>query len=97
MREATERQSEDLFRFFDDKNYNPRRYSGRGMFGRHCLAIEINSLQSLFSLGVKIQAEFGDDSDIMSFLENILTDQIDRQYIVYWPKIPFSDPYRYDR
>lgn len=58
-------------------------YSGRGMFGKTCLAITVDELENaLFRLG----RESG-DYDFSNELERFKTDSLGRSFIIYFPKL----------
>lgn len=60
-------------------------YSGRGMYGKTCLGITVNELEnSLFRLG-KLAAQSDDGWE--HELENFRTDNLGRDYIIYFPKL----------
>ncbi len=61
-------------------------YSGRGMFGKTCLAITVDELENaLFRLG----RESGDCSfsSFSDYLANFRTDNLGRSFIIYFPKL----------
>ena len=69
-----------------------RSYSGRGMFGRECLAVvnENNEINP-FSFGYEIR-ELSDDYDIeiAKILDNTKTDSFGLSMIYYWPSVPYT-------
>lgn len=61
-------------------------YSGRGMFGKNCLGITVENLEhGLFRLGRAIGEE--DFSFMVKEVENFRTDNLGRDYIIYFPKL----------
>lgn len=66
-------------------------YSGRGMFGRNCVGIVIDSERDLVSLGLAI-AELVEDEDLKQVLANSTrTDSMGRSLIAYWETISCED------
>lgn len=79
-------------------------YSGRGMFGKNCLAVipTGNMLEFMFQLGVAV----AEHNKIVSYRSHhdlpnkapiehpsrILSDQLGKGMIVYFPDIPFVHP-----
>lgn len=60
--------------------YRTFSYSGRGMYGRSCLAIKIESLGELFKLGT-ILYDYKED------LGWITTDNLGKDYVAYFPNV----------
>ena len=64
-------------------------YSGRGMFGKTCLGITVENLEkALFKLGRMATSE---DLEFVTELENFRTDNLGRDYIIYFPSIECED------
>ena len=58
-------------------------YSGRGMYGKSCMGITVDNLErSIFRIGRE-----SCDFDFCEQLENFRTDNLGRDYIIYFPKI----------
>lgn len=73
-------------------------YSGRGMFGAHCLGIVCDShAQLMFKLGLALgQAMQRDESAELESLADAMaygarTDNMGYQTVVYWPNIKLDD------
>jgi len=81
----------DQFESFQDLAWNINgevyeNYSGRRMYGKTCLGITVENLnKALFSLGRYTAEPF--DEDLASAVERFETDNMDRSYIIYFPKI----------
>lgn len=79
----------------DDQNEDIeiRSYSGRGMFGRHCLAAVARSdtdvLRSLFR-GLSKNPTSEACVRISEDLEDMKVDSLGHDFVVYWPNIPFG-------
>lgn len=63
--------------------YEPRRYSGRGMFGKECLGVSVNQPGEIFRLG-GILAEHVEDMGPPQF------DSLGYDWIVYWREVPYE-------
>jgi len=46
--------SEKLIEAIEDAGYEARSYSGRGMYGKCCVGVEINREREAFTLGAKV-------------------------------------------
>jgi hypothetical protein len=83
----------DLLSDFDTRL---RSYSGRGMYGKDCVGVDLeNSAQIasvFFSLGERCQSS-GDDrlASLGDGDEQIKTDSMGRGLIVYWPDVYVAD------
>ena len=66
-------------------------YSGRGMFGRNCVGIVLESESNLLALGVAI-AELIEDEELKGVLiNNTKTDSMGRSIIAYWESVSCDD------
>jgi hypothetical protein len=68
-----------------------RSYSGRGMFGKECLGVEVSSLKEMF-ISVLIALSERDDqdtTDLQEDFESMKTDSLGRGMIVYFERVPF--------
>ena len=67
--------------------YEPRSYSGRGMYGKECIGVTVESVQQLFQ--AILRAAHDNEEMDMLFDDQIFADanwdNMGRDYIVYWP------------
>jgi hypothetical protein len=76
-------------------SFKVREYSGRGMYGRKCLAVttNIDSVHSL-QLGFYI-AHVAAEQGLLDETENILSDNDTKEdsmglgTVIYWPRVPY--------
>lgn len=73
-------------------------YSGRGMFGKQCLAAEIPQLNEFLSELIGVARNAQDPTELDDALETIQeallclrTDTLGHNYVVYFPSIPFGE------
>jgi hypothetical protein len=71
-----------------------RSYSGRGMYGRECLAIEGSSAMDIMASLLERISEEGEDaaeaaSDLSEALRRSSQDSMGRDMVLYFPGIPF--------
>lgn len=72
--------SQLLIAALQDAGYKPRGYSGRGMYGKECVAV---STDSPFAIGAAIV-----DIDVPEPQQ----DQLGKRFIFYWPSYPWVEP-----
>lgn len=71
----------------EELSYETRSYSGRGMFGRECLATVVDSFADVFKLGIQLGFLLQNtDIDVPCY------DNMGRATIVYWPNIKYESP-----
>ncbi len=96
----------------DELDVKPRRYSGRGMYGRECVGI---TCANPFEVVTKLLGHFGEqaivaerDADpdepeteeydlfqqLMGVLDNVASDNMGRDMIVYFPDWEWTTNYR---
>jgi hypothetical protein len=82
---------------FDDAQYDVRSYSGRSMYGEHCLAVTTDSASEAATVildVVQACAENGTAEDVLelvAMLRGSRTDSMGRGCVVYWPDIKMAD------
>jgi hypothetical protein len=59
-----------------------RSYSGRNMYGKQCLGIDMESMTDAFRFALSVQ-----DSDLAYILSNPVFDNMGRGIIVYFPNV----------
>ena len=75
--------------FFEDAGIECRSYSGRAMYGRQCLGVEVDSLGELF-VSVLEGVEGEDDTqDLQRAFRDMRTDSMGLGVVVYFPSVPF--------
>lgn len=76
--------SEQLITLLKRLGHSPRSYSGRGMYGRQCVGIDLELYDGLWNLAREIGAEGVQ-------LEMPDTDNLGRDIIAYWPRFEWPD------
>lgn len=83
-----------LKEIFNDIDYEIRSYSGRGMYGSHCLAVECDNPSGLIAEVFLHLAENRVPYDklvqVAEALKDSRTDSMGTSSIVYWPNITIS-------
>lgn len=74
-------------------SFEVREYSGRGMYGRHCLAVVTgrDSLHS-FEVGVhlgKAASDSGRFDEIEDSILDMKEDSMGLGSVMYWPRVPY--------
>jgi len=76
----------------------PRNYSGRGMYGKECIACSPDSSESGFSAQMIESAidKFGSDSVEVSIaiemMKRTSTDSMGLGWVCYWPSVDWEGP-----
>lgn len=65
-------QADSLITVLQGKGLKPFNYSGRGMYGRRCIAVELESLADIVRLGVELS-------------EGLVIDHLALRFVAYWP------------
>ena len=71
----------------DDGTYTTRSYSGRGMYGKSCLAIEVNSVADSWAIALILAEGFTGDAESLVFLRPN-TDSMGLGAILYFQDLP---------
>jgi hypothetical protein len=86
----------------EEAGYEPRSYSGRGMYGRKCVGVALDASESTTVLAVKLAASVARNAEhysqidaeleeLIEVMEYTCTDSLGRGTIVYWPKAEWSE------
>jgi hypothetical protein len=80
----------------EDAGYHVRKYSGRSMYGRQCVGIELDRGQSEAEMAAKIMLEAHNDDereleDLVDLFGGTRGDSMGRGSIVYWPELEWAD------
>jgi hypothetical protein len=82
-----------LQELIEDCGFETRWYSGRGMYGRECLGVEVERVTDLADLVVQVMEMARDQGDVSDDVGEHLTrvsfDQMGLGVIFYWPEVPF--------
>jgi hypothetical protein len=65
--------------------YEPRTYSGRGMYGKQCVGVCIESAGDAFLMGARLALELGEEPPVPC------VDSMGRGLIAYWPSIEMEE------
>lgn len=80
----------ELQQAFEAAELNPYAYSGRCMFGRCCLGVNIDDVGVL--LQVLVEATNDDNrTTLMEQVYNASTDSMGRGIVMYWKQVEFVD------
>lgn len=82
---------EELIEALENAGYTARSYSGRGMYGRNCIGVDLNHAGDLFRLGVDVGSALGllgaADVDLVA----PRTDSMGMGIIAYWEWIDWPE------
>lgn len=76
---------QDLYTSLETLGYKPYSYSGRSMYGKKCLAVNLDSAIDMWDLA---QALALDNIEISA----PELDSMGRGIVVYWPSIKWEEP-----
>jgi hypothetical protein len=83
----------ELQEIINDAGYDTRSYSGRGMYGKECLAYEVSARDELYSVAeimeLACDPDFSNDKGaaVKTAFRNVATDSMGRDnIIIYFPK-----------
>ncbi len=68
-------------------DFRVRSYSGRGIHGRECLPVIVDSDLSLIELGIELGRLGINSYDV----RNMRSDNMGLGMVYYWPRIPFEE------
>lgn len=76
-----------------DAGFEPKSYSGRGMYGKSCVGINVeNPIEAIIDIVETAWDSYNDDDDSEGFrkflneIKEARTDSLGTGYIMYWPK-----------
>lgn len=83
-----------LAQLLENAGFETRSYSGRGMYGKQCLAVEAGSSLDVFSAvleGVSWSDTPKEDADTLAkAFKRARTDSLGLGVVVYFPNIPYD-------
>ena len=82
---------------FDELGYNCREYSGRGMYGKNCLGVDLEE-SNLFTIGFEVAEWVGNNyperlCEVKDSINKIRQDSLGMNVIVYFPNVEFGTVY----
>jgi len=82
----------NLQHILEDLGFETMSYSGRGMYGKTCLAIRTESNINLFNLGAEVAQSTLDEDEFVESYPDIFHPKMDSfglGIVVYWPNIEY--------
>ena len=89
-----------IYRAINNLEETPRKYSGRGMYGKECLAVTVENPTNFFiDLTVEIFSICEDiGEDPYRFIEKLKNHRLDSMgrsaTVVYWPSLAWDDSFK---
>ena len=72
-------------------DFNVRSYSGRGMYGKNCLAVDLtDSISHLFA-SIIYYTDDDNREELAEAFENMRQDSMGRGIVVYFPDVEYVD------
>ena len=75
--------AKELIYHLNNADATPRKYSGRGMYGKYCVGCTAKDAASAFLLGMGVGMNAIDFQD----LDGVCCDSMGMGVILYWPKM----------
>lgn len=83
-----------LQKLLEETDYNPRSYSGRGMYGEECLAVVTDDLGELLANVMDYAIDVLDDKDMHTLAESfrcMISDSMGMGTVYYFPDLKFVE------
>lgn len=83
---------EQVMEAIKDAGLEPREYSGRGMYGKHCLGVDVerNMMPEAFEICVNLIKNGAETEAIAEFGRGIDYDSMGLGMIIYWPALTLT-------
>ena len=72
-------------------DYEPRPYSGRGMYGKKCLSVVCDDVFSFIADLIEFAECNPDYDNLADDIRKVRTDSLGLRTIVYWPRIKYKE------
>ena len=87
--------TEKFVELIEDAGYEVRRYSGRGMYGKWCVGVEVDGDMNGYKLVcdvVRIAAVQDEDDidELINVFSNTNQDSMGLGMVIYWPKMKIT-------
>jgi hypothetical protein len=75
-----------------DAGLEPREYSGRGMWGKHCLGVDTtrDMVGDAVTIAVNLMEDGAEPRDVKNWGEGTRYDSMGRGMILYWPTLELT-------
>lgn len=79
-------------KWLEENCYETRAYSGRGMYGKECLAVTVSDVSAMWTMAMMLQEDLIEDEDL-DFTGPFPPryDSMGLGVILYWPSIPYEN------
>ena len=84
---------EQVIEAIRDAGLEPREYSGRGMYGKHCLGVDTDRamVPDAIAVAVNLMENGATAKDVKEWGDNTHYDTMGRGMILYWPALELSE------
>lgn len=80
-----------LQKVLEENDFEVRSYSGRGMYGKTCLGVDIPHGMGHLMATLILTVDEDDRDDVACAVETLCTDSMGLGQIVYFPRTPFVE------
>jgi hypothetical protein len=82
----------NLIEFLEEAGLDPYPYSGRGMYGKQCVAVTVTSFGRLFAdVLLSVESTGANVEELSELFEGMRYDNMGHDYVFYFPRVPWSD------
>jgi hypothetical protein len=82
--------AEHLIQALEGSDFTVRDYSGRGMYGTHCVGIDVDTTGDVMKIAAMLTESGVEVDEIIELGERMTTDSMGRGMIIYWPSIKLT-------
>lgn len=75
----------------ENSGFDVRSYSGRAMYGKSCLGVEVDNLGEFISILLESVQGEEDTRDLQEAFLNLKQDQMGHGIVLYFPDVEFTD------
>lgn len=85
--------SKQLIEWLEIAGFEPRSYSGRGMFGRSCVSVHGDRDEgvTLWTIATSLYSCNPDGADLIDRIPEPRTDNLGLDYVYYWPSFEWPE------
>lgn len=81
----------NLVEFLEEAGLDPYPYSGRGMFGKQCVAVTVSSIGRLFAdVLLSVESTGANAEELSEVFEGMRYDNMGHDYVFYFPRVGWS-------
>lgn len=83
--------TQEMIELIENTEHQPRFYSGRGMYGKRCLAVDANSIIGLVASLIEACSDYEQVMKLVNVLRSAKTDSMGLGEVLYFPKLEWVE------